>query len=80
MIKQASRFAALTTAVLLSTGCALTPAQDDTRRSRKAELTGCVAQFLDKDVSPVDSLNICSSIYSRWNPTTTGKVSDKLVK
>lgn len=70
------------TLLLTSTlGCATAhrPSQSSPSTNRKAELQACVSNFLTQDVSPVDSLNICSSIYSRWEPTTTSptKLSDQ---
>lgn len=71
----------LTTMIILLTstlGCAIAPRSTDQTPStkRKAELQKCVSTFLAQDVSPVDSLNICSSIYSRWEATTTRQFSN----
>lgn len=60
------------------TGCALPPIEGDVESTpasiRKKSMTGCVSEFLGQDVSPVDSLHICSQIYSRWEPTTTDTI------
>jgi hypothetical protein len=72
--KQASRFAALIALTLTLTACVSSPTLKGSAL-RKAALTDCVSKFLAEDVAPVDSLHICSSIYSRWEPTTTGGMS-----
>lgn len=65
----------LTSMIVLLSGCAMAPVDRTDTNNRKAQLQTCVAGFLDKDVSPVDSLNICSSIYSRWEPSTTRDIT-----
>lgn len=59
--------------LLAMCGCTGLPVEREGSPSsaRKAELQKCVSNFLQQDVSPVDSLHICASIYSRWEPTTT---------
>lgn len=39
---------------------------DNLSDKRKSQMVGCVSQFLGQDVAPMDSLQICSTVYSRW--------------
>ena len=78
ILKLASGFAALTL-LALSAGCSTLDRTDvSSSAQRKAALTSCVSRFLREDVAPVDSLHICSSIYSRWEPTTTRGLTNGL--
>lgn len=53
-------------------GCAtMLDSQVSPSAERKAALVTCVSRFLSEDVSPVDSMNICGQVFSRWEPTTT---------
>jgi len=67
----------ITVIALLSTvGCQLPPSKletSGTRFERKERMMGCVGKFLNQDVAPSDSLAICTTVFSRYEPSIEPK-------
>lgn len=56
-------------------GCAISTKKESVSNRRKSAMMACVAQFLDRDVAPRDSLGICTTVYSRWSESEYSKTS-----
>lgn len=57
---------------ILATGCAVTEQKPNESQLRKAAMIGCVDNFLQQDVAPMDSLAICNTVYKRWDASGSG--------
>lgn len=60
--------------VLFMSGCVTSPKRytsegDSARYERKEKMMKCVSEFLVQDVAPGDALSICTTIFSRYEPS-----------
>ena len=61
--------AILLLSIILLSGCAVldsAPEKTSPAAARKAAIKQCVHDFLGEDVPPKSSIDICQSIYKRW--------------